>query len=105
MNPKTHEEEIEIKLEDAKEEFGPERIKEIVECVYNKKKYVLNKMDNPLTDEVLEFDFTQCEGTVNEAIMALAALEKVFRLYKSPSVQQTDYIKIDKIFWKKRRQS
>lgn len=96
MNPKTHEEEIEIKLEDAKEEFGPERIKEIVECVYNKRKYVLSKLDNPISDEVLEFDFTQCEGTVSEAILALAALEKVFRLYKSPSVQDTDYIKIDK---------
>ncbi len=96
MNPKTHEEETEIKLEDAKEEFGPERIKEIVECVYNKKKYTLSKLDNPISDEVLEFDFTKCEGTVSEAIMALASLEKVFRLYKSPSVQQTDYIKIDK---------
>jgi len=96
MNPKTHEEEIEIKLEDAKEEFGPERIKEIVECVYNKRKYVLTKLDNPVAEEVLEFDFTKCEGTVSEAIMALAALEKVYRLYKSPTVQQTDYIKIDK---------
>lgn len=96
MNPKTHQEEIEIKTEDAKEEFGPERIKEIIECVYNKKKYVLTKLDNPVVGENLEFDFTKCEGTVSEAIMALAALEKVFRLYKSPTVQQTDYIKIDK---------
>ena len=96
MNPKTHEEESEFKMEDAKEEFGPERIKMAIEAVYNKKKFILTKQDNPATGESLEFDFTKCEGTVSESILALASLEKVFRLYKSPSVQQTDYIKIDK---------
>ena len=96
MNPKTHEEETEIKLEDAKEEFGPERIKEIIEAIYNKKKFILTKQDNPAIDESLEFDFTKCEGTVQESILALASLEKVFRLYKSPAVQATDYIRIDK---------
>ncbi len=96
MNPKTHEEEVEIKLEDAKEEFGPERIKQAIEAVYNKKNFVLTKLDNPASGEKLEFDFTKCEGSVQESILALASLEKVFRLYKSPAVQQTDYIKIDK---------
>ena len=96
MNPKTHQEEVEIKLEDAKEEFGPERIKQIIEAVYNRNKFILTKQDNPATSENLEFDFTKCEGSVEESILALASLEKVFRLYKSPTVQQTDYIKIDK---------
>ena len=96
MNPKTHEEESEFKMEDAKEEFGPERVQQIIEAVYNKRKYTLSKQDNPNTSEVLEFDFTKCEGSVQESIFALASLEKVFRLYKSPAVQQTDYIKIDK---------
>lgn len=96
MNPKTHEEEIEIKLEDAKEEFGPERIKQVIEAVYNKRKFTLTKLDNPASGEVLDFDFTKCEGTVSESILALASLEKVFRLYKSDKVTQTDYIRIDK---------
>ncbi len=96
MNPKTHEEETEVKMEDAKEEFGPERIKEIIEAIYNKKKFILTKQDNPNTTESLEFDFTKCEGTVQESILALASLEKVFRLYKSDKVTQTDYIRIDK---------
>ena len=96
MNPKTHEEETEIKMEDAKEEFGPERIKQIVEAIFNKRKFTLTKQDNPNTSEVLEFDFTKCEGTVQESILALASLEKVFRLYKSENVSATDYIRIDK---------
>ena len=45
---------------------------------------------------MLDFDFTRCEGSVQESILALASLEKVFRLYKSPATLQTDYIRIDK---------
>ena len=44
----------------------------------------------------MEFDFEKCEGTVKDTILALASLEKVYRLYKSDNVQSTDYIKIDK---------
>lgn len=96
LNPKTGNEEIEYKEDDAKEEFGPERIKSIVECVYNKKLYVLSKEDNPNQTEKLEFDFTKCNGTPEEVILALSSIEKVFRLYKTPNVAQTDYIKVDK---------
>lgn len=96
MNPKTHEEEIEIKLENSKEEFGYERIVDIIESVYNKTKYILQKNDNPNKQEKLEFDFTKCQGTVSEAVLALASIEKVFRLYKSPQVSQKDYVKVDK---------
>ncbi len=96
MNPKTHEEEVEIKTEDSKEEFGPERVCEIIESVMNRKKYVLTKVENPRPDEVLEFDFTTCQGTINEAIIALAACEKVYRFYKPENLSRTEYIKIDK---------
>lgn len=96
MNLETHKEETEIKMEDSKEEFGYERIVNIIESVYNKKKYILQKIDNPDKPEKLEFDFTKCQGTVSEAVLALASLEKVFRLYKSPQVTQKDYVKVDK---------
>ena len=33
---------------------------------------------------------------MSEAVLALASLEKVFRLYKSPQVTQKDYVKVDK---------
>lgn len=96
LNPETHKEETEIKLEDSKEEFGYERIVDIIESVYNKKKYILHKIDNPNKQEKLEFDFTKCQGTVSEAVLALASLEKVFRLYKSPQISKKDYVKVDK---------
>ncbi|MCR4580404.1 MAG: SpoIIE family protein phosphatase [Treponema sp.] len=96
VNPKTHEEEIEIKEEDSKEEFGPERVKAIIEAVYNKQPYELVKDANPDLNEKLIFDFSKGQGSVEDSIYALASIEKVFRLYRSPAVQATDYIKVDK---------
>ncbi len=95
-NPKTHEEEIEIKEEDSKEEFGPERVQAIIEAVYNRQPYELTKDSNPNPDEELIFDFSKGQGSLEDSILALASIEKVFRLYKSPDVQATDYIKVDK---------
>lgn len=96
INPKTHEEEIELKQEDAKEEFGYERIKQIVESVFAHKKFVLQKQDNPAKNEVLEFDFSKCEGTVQESILALASAEKVFRLFINENASENSYVQVDK---------
>ncbi len=38
----------------------------------------------PNPSEELEFDFSSCTGTVREAVLALVAVEKVFRLYARP---------------------
>ena len=96
MNPKTHKEEVEIKTEDIKEEFGTERIEQIIEKVFSKQKFVLTKEKNPNSTETLEFDFSRGQGTVSESILALASIEKVYRMYKNPEVQQNEYIKVDK---------
>ncbi len=66
------------------EEFGNDRIKEIVECVFNKKKYTLSRCHPQNPKEVLEFDLSKCTGSCEDMIMALAAIEKVFRMYKRP---------------------
>lgn len=82
--------------EDAKEELGPERVAQIIECVINKKKFVLTKEQNPISNEVLEFDFTKCDGTIDETILALASVEKVFRMVKMPNASLLDTIQVDK---------
>lgn len=69
------------------EQMEPARVQDIIECVLNKKKYVLKRYHAPIADEKLEFDFTKCEGTIEEAIIALTAVEKVFRMYKKPGSQ------------------
>ena len=96
MNPKTHKEEIEYKTEDIKEEFGVERIEQIIECVFSKQKFVLTKEQNPNVAETLAFDFSRGEGTISESILALASIEKVYRMYKNPETQENQYIKVDR---------
>lgn len=68
---------------DSSEQFGKERVKDIIEAVLNRSTYILKKYHNPIPEEELSFDFSNLKGTVGEAIMALASVEKVFRMYKT----------------------
>ncbi|WP_027728548.1 SpoIIE family protein phosphatase [Treponema sp. C6A8] len=88
--------EINGKIDDVKEEFGTERITSIIESVLNRKDYELTKLENPRADEKLHFNFTKSQGTIEDSIIALASCEKVFRLYKTPVVPQTEYVRVDK---------
>lgn len=76
------------------EQLEPKRVQDVIEAVLNRKKYTLTRYHAPVPDEQLLFDFTQCEGTIDEAIIALTAVEKVFRMYKKPessgSVEKTE---------------
>ena len=78
-----------------KEEFGEERVHDIVQAVFNREKYVLTKELNPIVAEKLVFNFTNCEGTIEECVSALASIEKVFRLYKPYSASAKDWVEVD----------
>ena len=78
------------------EQLSPERIDEIVESVFAKKIYRLEKYHNPLAGEELVFDFSDCEGTVDDAILALISVEKVFRFYKEPDSLESDVVRVDR---------
>ena len=84
------------KVEDEKEEFGPERITKIIEAVLNGQTYELTKRENPRSDERLTFNFETSRGKIEDSIIALASLEKVFRMYKAPATPLTEYIKVDR---------
>ncbi len=77
------------KVGTTSEQLEPERVKEIIEAVFNKKQYELIKYHNPVANERLIFDFAKCGGTLDESIIALAAVEKVFRFYKKPGAHGT----------------
>ena len=95
-DPRTGKETKNVQILDEKEQFGTERIAQVIEAVTMRKKFVLQKLDNPNKTEVLEFDFSTCKGTIDETIIALAAVERVFRMVKSPSVRADDEIEIEK---------
>ena len=82
--------------EDRKELMEPERVQQVIEAVFAKQKFTLEKQDNPVLGEKLEFDFTNCEGTLEEAILALASVEKIFRFYKTPTAGANDTVVVDK---------
>ncbi|MFO7849721.1 MAG: SpoIIE family protein phosphatase, partial [Spirochaetia bacterium] len=77
------------------EEFTNERIYDIAEAVFSGGSYKLYKYHNPLGDEELEFDFSECEGTIEEAVIALISVEKIFRIYPHPDAGDRDLIRVD----------
>jgi hypothetical protein len=78
------------------EEMGAGRVEAIINAVMNKKVYTLYKYHNPEGEIGLQFDFSACEGTVEETIMALVSVEKIFRLYKSPRAAEDSRVLVDK---------
>ena len=51
---------------------------------------------NPVTGENLVFDFSKGEGSSKDAILGLASVEKVFRLYKPYSISSDSIVDVDK---------
>jgi hypothetical protein len=78
------------------EEMGIGRVEAVINAVMNRQVYTLKKYHNPEGDKELQFDFTHCAGTVEETIMALISVEKIFRIYKSPSAGKETRILVDK---------
>lgn len=78
------------------EEMGKERVQAIIEAVLQHKRFILKKMHNPIENESFEFNFTTCEGTIEEAILALVSVEKIFRLYQDKSATNFDSVIVDK---------
>jgi hypothetical protein len=79
------------------EQFTWERMKEVAVAVRKRQVYRLVKYCNPIPDEALEFDFTQLEPTGRNIVIALSAVEKVFRLIPDPNAGPDDRIRVDKV--------
>ena len=82
----------------AVEELGSERMTNIINSVMNRKIYTLRKWHNGEGEGAsLQFDFRACEGTVEEVIMAIISVEKVFRMFYNPTATAEDEVPVDKI--------
>jgi serine phosphatase RsbU (regulator of sigma subunit) len=80
----------------ADEEMGADRVEAIVNAVMNRQIYTLYKYHNPEGEIELQFDFTSCEGTVEETIMAMVSVEKVFRIYRDPQAGEDSRVLVDR---------
>lgn len=78
------------------EELGIPRIHDLLDAIFNRQKYQLMKYHNPVPGEKLSFDFTSCSGSVEDTVLGLIAVEKVFRLYPDSSAGRENRVNIDK---------
>ena len=81
----------------ADEELGPDRVENIINAVMNKQVYNLHKWHNPEGNEkTLQFDFSSCEGSVEDVIMAMISVEKMFRCFKDTKATADDRVLVEK---------
>jgi len=80
----------------ADEEMSPERVEAIINAVMARGTYTLQKYHNPEDTGDLQFDFSSCEGRVEEIIMAMVSVEKMFRCYKPPNAGEDSRVLVDK---------
>jgi len=79
------------------EEMGPERVEGIINAVMNKQVYTLHKWHNGEGDDKdLKFDFSSSGGSVEDVIMAMVSVEKMFRCYKDPKANEDNRVLVDK---------
>jgi hypothetical protein len=78
------------------EDLGRNRVEEIINAVMNRGTYSLYKYHNGEGEQSLHFDFSACEGTIEEAVTALVSVEKIFRLYKDPASGEEDRALVDR---------
>jgi serine phosphatase RsbU (regulator of sigma subunit) len=90
---------------ETREEFGYDRICAVLEALHARGSYRLVREHVP--EESLTFDFSGCDGSLSEMIIAIISVEKVFRMYKDPMTTSKDTVvvdaKVDEFLRKKRR--
>jgi serine phosphatase RsbU (regulator of sigma subunit) len=79
------------------EEMGADRVFAIINAVMNRQTYTLHKYHNPEGEKRdLSFDFSSCGDKVEDAIMAMVSVEKIFRMYKNPGAGENNRVLVDK---------
>ena len=78
------------------ETLGKDRVEAIIEAVLARKRFTLKKRQSDFIYEQMDFDFSSCNGTIEDAVLALISVEKVFRMYKDSSAQSFDCVQVDK---------
>ncbi|MBN1241575.1 MAG: SpoIIE family protein phosphatase [Spirochaetales bacterium] len=76
-------------------EDGPFRVADVSAAVMARGRYTLERAENPVPGELLSFDFSGCEGSVEDLVLALASVEKIFRVVPDPATPKGDFILVD----------
>jgi hypothetical protein len=76
-------------------EMGTGWVHKVINTVMNRGVYTASKRHNSKEHE-LQFDFSGCQGGVDEVVTALIAVEKMFRCHHNPKAGRNDWAMIDK---------
>lgn len=77
------------------EEFGVPRVQAVVNAFQNGRRYRLEKLMDPDGDDELIFDFSDVEKNIENLVLALVSVEKIYRMYRPREVTQDDRVQID----------
>jgi HAMP domain-containing protein len=83
------------KTGDTGEELSVPRILDVFNAFFNRKTYRLDR-HHLVQPEVLEFDFSGCSDSLEEAVLALVSVERVYRTYRDPQTGSRDRITLEK---------
>ncbi len=78
------------------EELGKDRVVKIIESIFERKPYTLKKWHNPIENEEFDFDFSATQGSIEDVVIGLVSVEKIFRMYQDPKANETNLVKVDK---------
>ncbi|MDR0443786.1 MAG: SpoIIE family protein phosphatase, partial [Treponema sp.] len=81
---------------DGIEEMGKELVHDIINAAMARQTYTLDKHHNPKDNKALQFDFSSCQGRVEDTIMAMVSVEKIFRCYKDPKAGDNSRVLVDR---------
>ena len=85
-----------VSAKDGFEEFSLERMQALINALKEGGRYRLEKYRNPIEDEPLYFDFSGCTGSIEEIVLGCISVERIFRLYRTPTTGVDDRIIVDK---------
>jgi len=78
------------------EEMGQQRVYEIINAVMNRGEYCLHKWHCGKDERDMYFNFSGCGDGVDDLIMALVAVEKIFRCYYDSGAVRGEWAMVEK---------
>ena len=83
-------------LGNTNEEFDSVRINRVIEAAMNRKEFILERRCDVTIGRPLHFDFSTLRGNCEDTVLAMASVEKVFRIVPDKSGGLTTRVRVDR---------
>ncbi|CAD7842627.1 Serine phosphatase RsbU, regulator of sigma subunit [Olavius algarvensis spirochete endosymbiont] len=83
-------------LGNANEEFDSIRINQVIEAAMNRQEFILERRCDLTIGKPLHFDFSTLRGNGEDTVLAIASVEKVFRIVPDKSGELTTRVRVDR---------